>query len=137
MPNLTGKFAFLESGEVQVNENSFLDVDLANGADVFSFPDDNGGSGSTADLIAESNNICTYTIKQHNTEGILVECKEYSSSLNKQVQVISLTAHAEPTSINITKCDHAGVPLIVGGKPADDGEFPHMVRQLITNVKDI
>ncbi|CAG9828621.1 unnamed protein product [Diabrotica balteata] len=55
------------------------------------------------------------------------KCQEYSKAVTSEVQVLSLVSDATPMSYQTPKCDYNTVPLIVGGTPAEAGEFPFMV----------
>ena len=54
-----------------------------------------------------------------------LECHEYQAAVYDRISVISLVAGAERQQINIDKCGHNAVPLIVGGNLASPREFPH------------
>ncbi|XP_050497180.1 venom protease-like isoform X1 [Diabrotica virgifera virgifera] len=55
------------------------------------------------------------------------KCQEYSKAITSEVQFLSLVSDATPMSYRTPKCDYNTVPLIVGGTPAEAGEFPFMV----------
>ncbi|KAL3290218.1 hypothetical protein HHI36_023577 [Cryptolaemus montrouzieri] len=54
------------------------------------------------------------------------KCLEYTKPFNDVVQAIPLLTDTEVVNIQVEKCGNNGVPLIVGGAPADPGEFPFM-----------
>lgn len=54
------------------------------------------------------------------------KCKEYSKYFMDSFVILPLLTVPDPTEYNFAKCDHDGVALIVGGKPAAPGEFPFM-----------
>ncbi|KAJ8976561.1 hypothetical protein NQ317_014214 [Molorchus minor] len=72
------------------------------------FPDDEQPNGNTDLRISER------------------KCEEYSSAITGIVQAIPLVTNTEPISLSVEKCDYNSVPLIVGGEPAEAGEFPFM-----------
>lgn len=60
---------------------------------------------------------------------IISECLEYRRLVTQVVdKVQSITLAKE-----VPLCYFDSAPLIVGGTPAEPGEFPHMVRKLFPN----
>ncbi|KAK4871702.1 hypothetical protein RN001_015826 [Aquatica leii] len=89
------------------NENSFLDPQ----EEGFLFPDSNE---------RESTPIERFVSKSEE------KCIEYSKLVTGVVNAVPLVTDPEEVSIDVVKCDHNGVALIVGGSPASPGEFPFM-----------
>lgn len=54
------------------------------------------------------------------------QCMEYRKLLVSTVQAIPLVTNPKPITAEVAKCDKNSLPLIVGGTPAQPGEFPHM-----------
>lgn len=55
----------------------------------------------------------------------LTECAEYQDQLKERISVA--VGFNEPVVKEILRCEHASVPLVVGGEQAKSKEFPHMV----------
>ncbi|CAH1103086.1 unnamed protein product [Psylliodes chrysocephalus] len=54
------------------------------------------------------------------------KCNEYSRPIESVVSVLPLVSGVKPISIKVAKCNYNTVGLIVGGAPAEPGEFPFM-----------
>ncbi|CAG9855502.1 unnamed protein product [Phyllotreta striolata] len=54
------------------------------------------------------------------------KCQEYSRPVQLVLSVLPLVSDVTPVNITVPNCDYNTVPLIVGGLPADPGEFPFM-----------
>ncbi|CAH0562168.1 unnamed protein product [Brassicogethes aeneus] len=52
------------------------------------------------------------------------KCHEYSKSVTKTIKGLSLLPNAENSNIEGSKCDFNKIPFIIGGEPAEEGEFP-------------
>lgn len=64
---------------------------------------------------------------------IISECLEYRSLVTQVVDKVQGITLAK----EIPLCYFDSAPLIVGGTPAEPGEFPHMVRKLFPNYLQI
>lgn len=54
------------------------------------------------------------------------KCEEYNKPVTAVVGVLPLISGAVPITVKNPKCDYNVRPLIVGGEPAEPGEFPFM-----------
>ncbi|KAF5281650.1 hypothetical protein FQA39_LY17748 [Lamprigera yunnana] len=97
-----------ENKSPRPSENSFTNVDK-NQNQGFTFPNTQQPS-QTNRFTSRSDEKCT----------------RYSKLVMGVVNAVPLVTDPEEVSIDVVKCDHNGVPLIVGGSPASPGEFPFM-----------
>ncbi|GLV39372.1 snake [Carabus blaptoides fortunei] len=95
-------------------------IDVENNGNLF--PNKQGSNGP-GDGFIFPDSIRPSTSKQRICEK---KCTEYSKLLVRVVQAIPLVTNPEPITAVVPKCDYNSIPLIVGGTPAEPGEFPHM-----------
>lgn len=67
--------------------------------------------------------IASFSTSTNN--NFIPECLEYSKYVYSEQSGLTLLARSQTR--NISQCHIDAIPLVVGGEPAHDMEFPHMV----------
>ncbi|XP_056629717.1 venom protease-like isoform X1 [Diorhabda sublineata] len=81
----------------------------------------------TAIVCCEEKRIVDDNLDKQQQKRISQEkCEEYNRPVTAVVGVLPLISDAVPITIKNPKCDYNVKPLIVGGEPAEPGEFPFM-----------